>query len=126
MSQVQLVGPPTDGISSLNFAPTSDLLLVTSWDTVRAAERVACDRAHYFRAASAWQWLAVPCWQPSNASAQSHKSFVSVLFQGVRLYDARANTGPQSYYHHRAAVLDGALADDTTAYSGGLDNTVTK
>jgi len=78
MAQVQLVGPPTDGISSLNFAPSSDLLLVTSWDT------------------------------------------------GVRLYDARANTGARSYYHHRAAVLDGALADDTTAFSGGLDKAVTK
>jgi WD40 repeat protein len=31
--EVQLADPPTDGISSLRFAPSSDLLVAASWDT---------------------------------------------------------------------------------------------
>eukprot|EP00735_Rhodelphis_limneticus_P001536 TRINITY_DN12168_c0_g1::TRINITY_DN12168_c0_g1_i1::g.26496::m.26496 TRINITY_DN12168_c0_g1::TRINITY_DN12168_c0_g1_i1::g.26496 ORF type:complete len:345 (-),score=33.26,sp/Q9WVA3/BUB3_MOUSE/52.02/2e-116,WD40/PF00400.27/0.00056,WD40/PF00400.27/3.7,WD40/PF00400.27/6.7e-05,WD40/PF00400.27/1.6e+02,WD40/PF00400.27/3.3e-06,WD40/PF00400.27/9.2e+02,PQQ_2/PF13360.1/2.3e-05,PQQ/PF01011.16/0.061,PQQ/PF01011.16/60,PQQ_3/PF13570.1/68,PQQ_3/PF13570.1/3.1e+02,PQQ_3/PF13570.1/4.2e+03,PQQ_3/PF13570.1/0.98,PQQ_3/PF1 len=33
MSEIPLQSPPTDGISSLTFAPTSNNLLVTSWDS---------------------------------------------------------------------------------------------
>lgn len=29
---VEVVSPPTDGVSSLNFSPTTGLLCATSWD----------------------------------------------------------------------------------------------
>lgn len=34
-----LTSPPDDGISSMRFAPTSDLLLATSWDQVGITDR---------------------------------------------------------------------------------------
>mgnify|MGYP003876626679 CR=1 FL=1 len=35
-SNVQLKQPPTDGVTSVTFSPTSpSMLLVSSWDTVR-------------------------------------------------------------------------------------------
>lgn len=33
-NEILLNDPPTDGISSVCFAPTSDLLLASSWDSV--------------------------------------------------------------------------------------------
>lgn len=33
-NEIQLSDPPTDGISSVCFAPASDLLLASSWDSV--------------------------------------------------------------------------------------------
>lgn len=34
-NEMLLNDPPTDGISSVCFAPSSDLLLASSWDSVR-------------------------------------------------------------------------------------------
>eukprot|EP01029_Cantina_marsupialis_P000102 TRINITY_DN1010_c1_g2_i2.p2 TRINITY_DN1010_c1_g2~~TRINITY_DN1010_c1_g2_i2.p2 ORF type:complete len:302 (+),score=53.79 TRINITY_DN1010_c1_g2_i2:1310-2215(+) len=42
----------------------------------------------------------------------------------VRLYDAAANV-QRSMYHHKASVLDCCFADNTRAFSGGLDRSVT-
>lgn len=36
-NEMLLSDPPTDGISSVCFAPASDLLLASSWDSVRIA-----------------------------------------------------------------------------------------
>lgn len=34
-NEMLLSDPPTDGISCVRFAPASDLLLASSWDSVR-------------------------------------------------------------------------------------------
>lgn len=36
-NEILLSDPPTDGISSVCFAPASDLLLASSWDSVSRA-----------------------------------------------------------------------------------------
>lgn len=38
-NEMLLNDPPTDGISSVCFAPASDLLLASSWDSVRVQRR---------------------------------------------------------------------------------------
>ena len=35
-TEVPLISPPDDGITALKFSATSNLLLVSSWDTVRS------------------------------------------------------------------------------------------
>lgn len=34
--EYELLSPPTDGISTVKFAPNENLLLASSWDTVSA------------------------------------------------------------------------------------------
>lgn len=43
---VLLNEPPTDGISTVTFAPASDLLLASSWDSV-SSDIIACGRRQF-------------------------------------------------------------------------------
>lgn len=43
----QLDHPPSDGVTSLRFSPSSDLLLASSWDGVREADFVTLPM-HFF------------------------------------------------------------------------------
>lgn len=65
----------------------------------------------------------VPCLLHDYRVLSTRVPCVCVHAQGVHLYDAAANS-QRGKYHHKAAVLDCCLENDSTAYSGGLDRSV--
>ena len=101
----ELAGPPTDGITALQFYAHSSLLLASSWDGV--SEKVA-DRGE--GRAQLPDSAAPP---PPAATAP----------QTLRVYDAAANT-LQGTFAHGAPVLDATFESDGVVYSAGLDGTI--
>ncbi len=103
---VEVTAPPDDGISSLSFSPTANLLVATSWDnqvTLHTGGRLLCsDRRARSATMLACLWQ-VRCWeiQPNGTST------------------------PKAAHSHDQPVLCSAWnADGSSVFSGGCDKTV--
>ncbi len=139
--------PPTDGITALRFSATSDLLMATSWDGVRAlrssnlqplsrapgpvldACRACLPRKRYARPAHRQPAGCAPAAgggrarAPRPARRRTVASPLAGRAQTARLYDAGRRTLRGSYALV-APALDGAFQDDSVVYVGGLDGLV--
>ena len=116
--------PPSDGVSSLSFSSSSDLLVCSSWDGVGSAAPMSPQLVNVIGLRSACCDVAPAL----RVHAWSH-GIVSPLMQSlrclqsVRLYDGPRNVCRASF-SQQAPVLDATFQDDSRIFLGGLDGIV--
>eukprot|EP00727_Mastigamoeba_balamuthi_P002483 m51a1_g12231 putative mitotic checkpoint protein BUB3 (333) ;mRNA; r:78625-79997 len=113
--ETELLNPPSDGVSALNFCPGSpELLVASSWDTGVRVYDVAANKllAHFVNRAAVLDC----CWAGGSARVAS-----AGLDHGVKLYDV-ATSSETLLGSHAEAARRVVYTPENVLVSGGWDS----